>query len=177
MPRRRSHSHLSQQGQEFGTVTGRARRCGWLDLVALRHACALNRVDGLVVTKIDVLDNMASLKLCDSYTLNGRVIDYFPTTSSQQAQLRPNWVECPAWTGSTSGVTRWHELPKEAQNFITRIEEFTKKPVMLVSTGAERHALVTRFHPQHGAKHTTSANTKSIDEPHHNASANCTHKS
>jgi len=130
--------HLGERGHEFGTVTGRKRRCGWLDLVLLKKSCALNAVDGIALTKLDVLDELETIKLCVGYKLDGKQIDYLPSIVSQQERLKPIYKEFTGWQTSTYGVRDIAKLPTQAQDYISYIQEFTGTNVDLVSTSPER---------------------------------------
>ena len=129
---------LGERGHEFGTVTGRQRRCGWFDAVLVRQACAISGVTGIALTKLDVLDGFDVLKICTGYRLNGKVYDYFPSHFGDQAQVEPIYEEVEGWQETTAGARSWVELPAQAIKYIKRVEELIQCPVALVSTSPER---------------------------------------
>ena len=133
---------LGTVGHEFGTVTGRARRCGWFDSVMVRQACATSGVTGLALTKLDVLDGMEEIKVCTGYKLNGEVIDYFPAGQTDQAAVEPIYETLSGWEGSTRGARSWAQLPGEAVKYVRRLEELVGKPVALLSTSPERDDVI-----------------------------------
>ena len=129
---------MGERGREFGTVTGRKRRCGWFDAVMVRQANAVAGVTGMALTKLDVLDGFDMLKICIGYDLNGKRLDHFPSDSGAQAACTPIYEEMPGWHESTYGARSWAELPANAVKYIRRVEELTKTPVTLLSTSPER---------------------------------------
>jgi adenylosuccinate synthase len=129
---------LGERGKEFGTNTGRKRRCGWFDAVLVRQTCATSGVNGIALTKLDVLDGFKELKICVGYHLDGEEIDYLPTAAAQQARVEPIYETMPGWEGSTFGARRWLDLPAEAIKYVKRIEELIETPVALLSTSPER---------------------------------------
>ena len=129
---------LGEQGHEFGTTTGRKRRCGWFDAVLVRQTCVTSGVSGIALTKLDVLDGFETLKLCTGYELDGEVLDYLPTAEDQQARATPIYEEMPGWSASTAGARSWADLPGEAIKYVRRIEELIQCPVALLSTSPER---------------------------------------
>ncbi len=129
---------LGERGHEFGTVTGRKRRCGWFDAVLVRQTCATSGVSGIALTKLDVLDGFEELKICTGYELDGKKLDYLPTAADQQARVRPIYESMPGWNDSTAGARSWADLPAEAIKYVRRIEELIQCPVALVSTSPER---------------------------------------
>lgn len=133
--------HLVEQGHEYGTTTGRRRRCGWLDLVAARYACRTNGVDDIALTKLDVLDGLNRLRLCTSYTCDGETVQDFPASLDMLADCTPIYTEMAGWE-DTLGVTSYEELPSEAQAYITKISSFLDVPVSIVSTGPARHETI-----------------------------------
>ncbi len=133
---------LGTVGHEFGTVTGRARRCGWFDAVMVRQACATSGVTGLAVTKLDVLDGLEEIKVCIGYKLDGEVIDYFPAGMTDQAAVEPIYETLKGWEGSTKGARSWTQLPGEAVKYVRRLEELVGKPVALLSTSPEREDVI-----------------------------------
>jgi adenylosuccinate synthase len=131
-------------GHEFGTVTGRRRRPGWLDLVMLRHAVRLNSLTEWAITKLDVLDTFDVIKVCVAYKVNGKEINGYPDTIDALGEVEPVYIEIPGWKRSLAGVTRESDLPPSAIALIKLIEEHTKVPVTLVGTGAGRDDLLVR---------------------------------
>jgi adenylosuccinate synthase len=129
---------LGVRGHEFGTVTGRKRRCGWFDAVLVRQAIAVSGVTGMALTKLDVLDGFETLRICTGYTLDGQVLDHFPAHSADQARVVPVYEEFPGWSETTAGARRWADLPAQAIKYVRRIEELTECPVALVSTSPQR---------------------------------------
>jgi adenylosuccinate synthase len=129
---------LGERGHEFGTTTGRKRRCGWFDAVLVRQTCATSGVSGIALTKLDVLDGFEELRICTGYRLDGRELDYLPTASEEQARVEPVYESVPGWAESTAGARSWADLPAEAIKYIRRVEELIRCPVALVSTSPER---------------------------------------
>ncbi|MWB77605.1 adenylosuccinate synthase [Pseudooceanicola sp. 216_PA32_1] len=129
---------LGERGHEFGTVTGRKRRCGWFDAVLVRQTCATSGVTGIALTKLDVLDGFETLKICVGYDLDGTRLDYLPTAADQQARCVPIYEEMPGWSESTEGARSWAELPANAIKYVRRVEELIDCPVALLSTSPER---------------------------------------
>ena len=130
--------HLATVGREKGTVTGRSRRCGWFDAVLVRQTCALSGVNGIALTKMDVMDGLPELKICVAYDLDGERLDYLPTAADQQARVTPIYETIEGWEGSTAGARSWADLPAAAIKYVRRIEELIQCPVALVSTSPER---------------------------------------
>jgi adenylosuccinate synthase len=129
---------LGQRGHEFGTVTGRKRRCGWFDAVLVRQAIATSGITGIALTKLDVLDGFETLQICTGYRLDGQSLDHFPAHAADQARVEPVYEIFEGWTETTAGARRWADLPAQAIKYIRRIEELTECPVTLVSTSPER---------------------------------------
>jgi adenylosuccinate synthase len=129
---------LGERGHEFGTVTGRKRRCGWFDAVLVRQTCATSGVNGIAFTKLDVLDGFETLKICIAYELDGKRIDHLPTAADQQARCTPIYEEMPGWSQSTEGARSWADLPAEAIKYVRRVEELIDCPVAMLSTSPER---------------------------------------
>ncbi|MFN3723567.1 MAG: adenylosuccinate synthase [Paracoccaceae bacterium] len=129
---------LGERGHEFGTVTGRKRRCGWFDAVLVRQTCATSGVSGIALTKLDVLDGFETLKICVGYELDGKRLDYLPTAADQQARCTPVYEEMEGWQDSTAGARSWAQLPGAAIKYVRRIEELIQCPVALLSTSPER---------------------------------------
>lgn len=138
---------IGERGHEFGTVTGRGRRCGWFDAVMVGQAVKISGIQGIALTKIDVLDGLETVKICVGYELDGNALDYFPATSSKQKALTPVYEEMPGWTESTAGARTWEELPENAINYIRRIEELIETPIAMVSTSPEREDTILVHDP------------------------------
>jgi len=131
-------TRLGTRGHEFGTVTGRKRRCGWFDAALVRQTCATSGVNGISLTKLDVLDGFETLKICVAYDLDGTRMEYLPTAADQQARCRPIYEEMPGWSESTEGARSWADLPANAIKYVRRVEELIDCPVALLSTSPER---------------------------------------
>ncbi len=129
---------LGERGREFGTVTGRQRRCGWFDAVLVRQTCAVGGVSGIALTKLDVLDGFDELRICTGYELDGERLDHLPTAADQQARVLPVYETFEGWQESTAGARRWADLPAAAIKYVRRIEELIACPVALLSTSPER---------------------------------------
>ncbi len=129
---------LGERGHEFGTTTGRKRRCGWFDAALVRQTCVTSGVTGISLTKLDVLDGFETLKICVGYELDGQQVDYLPTAADQQARCTPIYEEMPGWSQSTEGARSWADLPAEAIKYVRRVEELIDCPVALLSTSPER---------------------------------------
>ena len=130
--------HLQKKGHEFGTTTSRPRRCGWLDLVVVRHSCMLSGITKLAITKLDVLNGLPEVKICIQYKLNGKTIDYFPANIEDVKKCRPVYKEFKGWKDFKSNVSKLSDLPKEAQNYLRFVEKETGVPIALVSIGPGR---------------------------------------
>jgi adenylosuccinate synthase len=129
---------LGERGREFGTVTGRKRRCGWFDAVLVRQSCAVAGVTGIALTKIDVLDGLDEIRICTGYRMGGRSLDHLPAHAADQAAVEPVYETMPGWRESTAGARSWAQLPAQAVKYVRRIEELIRCPVALVSTSPER---------------------------------------
>jgi len=129
---------LGERGHEFGTTTGRKRRCGWFDAALVRQTCAVCGVNGISLTKLDVLDGFETIKVCTGYMLDGEKLDYLPTAADQQARCTPVYEDVPGWSESTMGARSWNDLPANAVKYIRRIEELINCPVAAVSTSPDR---------------------------------------
>ena len=129
---------LGERGHEFGTTTGRQRRCGWFDAVLVRQSCAINGISGIALTKLDVLDGFERLRICVGYDLDGKRLDHLPTAADLQARCVPVHEEMPGWDESTEGARSWAELPANAIKYVRRVEELIACPVALLSTSPER---------------------------------------
>lgn len=130
--------YMGKRGHEFGTVTGRKRRCGWFDAVMVRQAVKINGIHGIALTKLDVLDGLDELKICVGYELNGKTIDYFPASQISQAEVKPVYETVSGWKDSTRGARSWAQLPAAAVKYVRHIEELIGAPVTLLSTSPER---------------------------------------
>ncbi len=139
--------HLAEKGHEFGTVTNRPRRCGWFDSVMVAQSVALNGCTSVVLTKIDVLDEMEELKICTGYKLNGEVINYVPASIKDQENIIPIYETLPGWKSTTYGITTEEKLPIQARNYIKRIEELIGVKASLISTSPERNDTIIREKP------------------------------
>jgi adenylosuccinate synthase len=139
--------HLSRVGAEFGATTGRARRCGWFDAVLLKRAVFTNGLTGLCVTKLDVLDGLEEVKICVGYRLDGEISASPPLLTDRFAECEPVYESLPGWAVPTSGATSFAALPREARNYLERLEGILGVPIDAVSTGPSRDAIVIRRHP------------------------------
>jgi adenylosuccinate synthase len=139
--------HLATRGHEFGATTGRPRRCGWFDAVALRRAIQINGVTGLCVTKLDVLDGLETLRLCVGYRCEGSEFQVPPAGAESLEACEPVYVDLPGWQESTVGAGRWEDLPRNARDYLRRIEEIAGVAVDMISTGAERNENIVLRHP------------------------------
>ncbi len=140
-------ARLASVGKEFGSVTGRPRRCGWFDGAALKRSVRLNGISGLCITKLDVLDGLPVLKMGVGYELDGRMIDVLPYGAAAVARAKPILEEMPGWTESTVGVTQFDKLPANAQRYLTRMSEVCGVPIDMVSTGPDRNETIMLRHP------------------------------
>jgi adenylosuccinate synthase len=129
---------LGERGREFGTVTGRQRRCGWFDAVLVRQSVTVSGITGMALTKIDVLDGLDTVRICKGYKIGDRTFDYLPPHTLDQAKVEPVYEEMEGWQGTTAGARSWADLPAQAIKYVRRIEELTHCPVALVSTSPER---------------------------------------
>ena len=137
-------NRLRESGQEFGAVTGRPRRCGWYDAVAVRYAARVNGLDALALTKLDVLDDLPELQVCTSYRCRGVELRDMPGDLAQLAACEPVYETLPGWSQPTRGVREYHNLPREARAYIARLEEITGVPAAIVSTGSGREETIFR---------------------------------
>jgi adenylosuccinate synthase len=140
-------SHLATKGHEFGSVTGRPRRCGWFDAVAMRRSIQLNGVSGLCVTKLDVLDGLQVVKVCTGYRRAGQPVDLLPFGADDVATCEPLYEELPGWSGATFGARTWDALPPEARRYLERLSELVGAPIDMVSTGPDRDETILLRHP------------------------------
>jgi adenylosuccinate synthase len=141
---------IGEVGREFGTVTGRARRCGWFDAMLVRQSIAVNGIDGLALTKLDVLDGLEELKVCVGYRIGERVLDYLPAGMADQAAAEPVYETLEGWSESTKGARSWRDLPAAAVKYVRRIEELVEAPVALLSTSPERDDTILMRDPFQG---------------------------
>ncbi|MDO8419487.1 MAG: adenylosuccinate synthase [Rubrivivax sp.] len=139
--------HLSTVGQERGTVTGRARRCGWLDAAALKRSMIINGVSGLCITKLDVLDGLPEINICTGYELDGRALDILPLDADEIAACRPVYETLPGWNDTTAGLTNWEQLPLNARRYLERMQALIGVPIDMVSTGPDRVHTILLRHP------------------------------
>ncbi len=139
--------HLSTVGQERGTVTGRARRCGWLDAAALKRSILINGVSGLCLTKLDVLDGLPEVKMAVGYKLGDQTLDILPLDADEIEACEPIYETYPGWTQTTAGATTWEQLPVQAQHYLERVQAFIGAPIDMVSTGPDRDHTILLRHP------------------------------
>jgi len=139
--------HLGNKGHEFGSTTGRPRRCGWFDGIALRRAAQINSLTGLCITKLDVLDGLQTIKICTQYNYKGNALEMPPLGADAIEQCEPVYEELPGWSESTQGVRSLDALPENARNYIKRMEEIVGVPVDIVSTGPDRDETIILQHP------------------------------
>ncbi len=139
--------HLSVVGAERGTVTGRARRCGWLDAAALKRSMIINGVSGLCITKLDVLDGLAEIKVCTGYKLGGQTLDVLPLDADEISACEPIYETLPGWTETTAGLTNWEQLPLNARRYLERAQALIGAPIDMVSTGPDRVHTILLRHP------------------------------
>jgi adenylosuccinate synthase len=144
--------HLASRGNEFGATTGRARRCGWFDAAALKRSIQINGVSGLCVTKLDVLDGVETLQVGVGYRVGKETLDILPSGADALAECEPIYEEIPGWTESTVGIRRHQDLPRNARNYLKRIEDTCAVPIDLISTGADREETIVLRHPFAPAK-------------------------
>jgi adenylosuccinate synthase len=137
-------NRLRESGQEFGAVTGRPRRCGWYDAVAVRYAVRVNGLSGLALTKLDVLDGLNELQVCTAYRCHGAVLTEMPGDLAQLAACEPVYETLPGWSAPAAGARRYRDLPAEAQRYIARLEEITGVPAAIISTGSAREDTIIR---------------------------------
>jgi len=138
---------IRKRGQEFGATTGRPRRCGWIDIVALKRAVAINGISGLCVTKLDVLDGLESLKMCIAYRYRGKETEYPPLDAAGWNEIEPVYLEFPGWSESTHGITEWDRLPPAARAYLRSLEELVGCQLAMVSTGPDRDANIVLQDP------------------------------
>ena len=139
--------HLSSVGQERGTVTGRARRCGWLDAAALKRSIIINGVSGLCITKLDVLDGLPEIKICTGYKIGGTTLDVLPLDADDIEACEPQYESFPGWTETTAGLTHWEQLPANAKRYLEYMQTLIGAPIDMVSTGPDRVHTIMLRHP------------------------------
>jgi adenylosuccinate synthase len=139
--------HLATVGHEFGTVTGRARRCGWFDAALMKRSVQINGVSGICLTKLDVLDGLESLRLCTGYKIGDKTVDIFPVGAEDAARCEPIYEEMPGWKESTVGAKSLDVLPANARAYINRIEALVGVPIDMISTGPDREETIVLRHP------------------------------
>jgi adenylosuccinate synthase len=139
--------HLADKGHEFGSTTGRARRCGWFDAAALKRSIQINGVSGLCVTKLDVMDGMETVRIGVGYKINGQYSDILPVGAESLVGCEPVYEDMPGWSGSTVGVKNYDDLPLQARNYLQRIAQICEVPVDMVSTGPDRDETIVLRHP------------------------------
>ena len=139
--------YLAEQGNEFGSTTGRARRCGWFDAAALRRSVQVNSVSGLCITKLDVLDGLETVRICVGYQCGGQWHAVPPLGAEAMADCQPEYIELPGWSGSTAGLTSMEELPTNARAYLDKLEELVGVPVHMISTGPDRNETIMIKHP------------------------------
>jgi len=142
-----SGEHLARVGHEFGSVTGRARRCGWFDAVALRRSIIHSSVSGLCITKLDVLDGLETLRICTGYRMGDQLLSEPPLFADAFAEVEPIYEECPGWSDSTIGITDYAKLPPAARSYLERLQELVGVPIDIVSTGPDREQTIVLRHP------------------------------
>ncbi len=139
--------HLGEKGHEFGATTGRQRRCGWLDVVALRRSLELNSVTGMCITKLDVLDGLQTVKICVAYKLDGKEIGVPPVGADQFEKCEPVLIEMPGWSESTVGRKSVDQLPQAARDYLNKVEQLCGVPIDIISTGPDREETIIQRHP------------------------------
>jgi len=140
-------AHMAKEGHEFGSTTGRARRCGWLDAVSLRRSVHLNSLSGICLTKMDVLDGLETLRIAVGYECDGKTVEAPPIGADAYELCKPNYIEVPGWSESTEGVQKYDDLPENAKAYIKKIEEVVGVTVDIISTGPDRSETIVLRHP------------------------------
>ncbi|MFL5217734.1 MAG: adenylosuccinate synthase, partial [Microvirga sp.] len=141
---------IGRRGREFGTVTGRKRRCGWFDAVLVRQTVRTSGIDGIALTKLDILDGLDPIRVCTGYRLDGETLDHFPAAQDAQGRVEPVYEEIEGWKGSSAGARSWAELPAQAIKYVRRVEELIGAPVALLSTSPERDDTILVQNPFEG---------------------------
>jgi len=129
---------LGIKGKEFGTVTSRKRRCGWFDGVLVRQTIKISGIDGIALTKLDVLDDLDEIKMCTAYELDGKKIDYLPAAVDDQLRVKPIYKNFKGWKSSTNGIKEFDKLPEKAKNYVKELEKFIETKISSISTSPER---------------------------------------
>jgi len=137
-------NRLRESGNEYGAVTGRPRRCGWYDAVAVRYGVRINGLDALALTKLDVLDGLDQIEICTSYKVGSRTLTDFPSDTAVLASCEPVYESMPGWSTPTKGVRRYQDLPENARRYIARLEQVSGVQAAIVSTGSERDDTIIR---------------------------------
>jgi len=137
-------TRLRESGNEYGAVTGRPRRCGWYDAVAIRYSTRINGLDALAVTKLDVLDGLDRIEICTAYRCGGETLTEFPSDIARLSQCEPVYESMPGWSTPTRGVTRFTDLPEAARQYVARLEEISGVPAAIISTGSDRDETIVR---------------------------------
>ena len=140
---------LGEKGHEFGTVTGRKRRCGWFDAALVRQSVSTNGISGIALTKLDVLDGLDEIKICTGYTIDGEPIDHLPASQGQQARVVPVYETLEGWKEPTVGARTWNDLPAQAVKYVRHVEELIGAPVTMLSTSPERDDTILVEDPFH----------------------------
>ena len=138
---------LGTRGKEFGTVTSRKRRCGWFDGVLVRQTIKISGIDGIALTKLDVLDELDEIKVCVEYELDGKKIDYFPAAAEDQLKIKPIYKTFPGWKTSTKGIKDINSLPENAKKYVYAIEKFVSTKISSISTSPEREDTILLENP------------------------------
>ena len=138
---------IGEKGKEFGVVTGRPRRCGWFDAVLTRQTVKTSGINGIALTKLDILDGFETIKVCSRYKLDGQIIDRLPASQAAQARVEPVYEEIEGWEGTTAGARSWADLPAQAVKYVRRIEELIGAPIALLSTSPEREDTILVQNP------------------------------
>ena len=136
--------YLGEKGKEFGTVTNRKRRCGWFDANLVKQTAEISGIDNIVLTKLDVLDDLKEIKVCIAYDIDGKRYEYFPFNEKLQLKAKPIYETMPGWSESTFGITKWNDLPLNAQNYINQLEKIIKRDIAIISTGPEREQTIDK---------------------------------
>src|SRR5690606_29350237 len=140
-------AQLAKRGKEFGSVTGRPRRCGWFDAAAMKRSIRINGLSGLCITKLDVLDGLESIQIGVGYEIDGKFTDVLPAGAAAVARAVPVFETLPGWSDSTVGVTQYDQLPQNARRYLERIAEVCQVAIDLVSTGPDRNETIVLRHP------------------------------
>jgi len=140
-------NHLGEKGHEFGTVTSRKRRCGWFDGVLVKQTIKISGIDGIALTKLDVLDELDEINLCIAYDLNGKKIDYFPAAVEDQLNVKPVYKKFDGWKSKTQGIKKFEDLPEKAKTYVKAIEQFIETKISSISTSPEREDTILLIDP------------------------------